>query len=470
MGAASTIPFKSSPPSVRQEIIAFLQLAIPLAGAQVAQAMTGFVDTVMMGWLGQITLAAGGLAVMIFTSFLFVGIAIVSSVSPLVAAAQGAGQPHRVGLITHQGLWVALGFAGLSWPAIAQLDGFMLAVGQDPGAVALADQYLDLARWGLLPALLFAVLRYTVTALSHARPILVIVVVANLLNMGGNYILAFGKWGFPALGIQGLALASNLAHLTMCVALGVYVLWNLRAGGCFQGYGLGQGWYRCDLSTLLRVLGLGIPMGLSTILEHGLFTVLTFMMGALGTATLAASQLALQTVVVIFMVPLAMSQAATVRVGQWFGQGNWAGVRQAAAVSLAMTVGFMALAGIGLFLGARPLMGLYLDWRDPANQAVFDLGAVLLAVAGAGQILDGAQRTANGVLQGLQDTRTPLLVSIVAFWVMGLSTSYVLGFHTPLAGVGIWIGSYVGLACGSVGFLGRFWYLLRRGERRALAG
>lgn len=446
---------------LRVEVQAFLKLAIPLAGAQVAQAMTGFVDTVMMGWLGQTTLAAGGLAVMLFTSFLLTGIGVLSSVSPLAAAAYGAGQHHRVGPITHQGLWLALAFSGISWPAIGHLDQLMLAFGQDPAVVALAHDYLTMARWGLLPGLAFAVLRCTVTALSQARPIMVIVVAANLLNMVGNYVLAFGKWGFPALGMTGLALASNLAHLTMAVALTLYILWHLK--GTFGGYGLGRGYHHLRGSILVQLLNLGIPIGLSTVLEHGLFTVLTFMMGALGTEVLAANQLALQTVVVVFMVPLAMSYAATVRVGQWLGRGDWAGVQRAAIASVGLAAAFMAIAAIALISWSRPLMGLYLDLNDPTNQAALELGTTLLVVAGLGQIVDGVQRTTNGVLQGLQDTRVPLALATVAFWVVGLSASYGLGFHTPLGGVGVWIGSYVGLGTAAIAFLWRFRFLLRRG-------
>ncbi|MEO1181688.1 MAG: MATE family efflux transporter, partial [Cyanobacteria bacterium J06636_28] len=172
------------------EIREFLKLAIPLASAQVAQAMTGFVDTVMMGWLGQASLAAGGLAVMVFMSFLMTGTGVLSSVSSLVAQAYGAQKPLRVGQVTRQGLWIALLMTIPSLPVIAHLGNVMAFLGQDPIVITLSDTYLDVARWGLLPGLCFAVLRGTVTSLSQARPIMVIVVVANLLNIGGNYVLA----------------------------------------------------------------------------------------------------------------------------------------------------------------------------------------------------------------------------------------------------------------------------------------
>lgn len=448
---------------LRAEARAFLRLALPLVGAQVTQAMTGFVDTVMMGWMGQTVLAAGGLAVMIFLSFLMTATSIVSSVSPLAAAAVGAQQPRQVGSITHQGLWLALLLALPSVEIMAHLPGTMALLGQDPSVVALADAYLDVVRWGLLPGLGFAVLRCTVTALSRSQPIMVIMVAANLFNMGGNYVFAFGKLGFPAMGIAGLALASALAHGLMFLGLLLYIGWNLR--GSLQSYGLFQGIHKVRWKLMGQLLHLGWPMGLTTTLEHGLFTIMTFMMGALGTAVLAAHQIALQTVVVAFMVPLAMSYAATVRVGQWFGRGDWAGVRRAAIASVGLSAGFMAVAAIGLILGAKPLISLYLDSRDPANQAVVQIGVPLLIVAGLGQVVDGIQRTMNGVLQGLQDTRTPMLLSAIAYWGVGMTVGYGLGFHTAWGGVGVWAGSYVGLAVAAVAFVWRFWVLLERGQR-----
>jgi MATE family multidrug resistance protein len=449
--------------ALRTEAKTFLKLALPLVGAQVTQAMTGFVDTVMMGWLGQTTLAAGGLAVMIFLGFLMTGTSIVSSVSPLAAAAVGAKRWTQVGTITHQGLWLAVLIGLPSVLITAQLQGVLAVLGQDPTVIPLADDYLDVARWGLLPGLGFAVLRCTVTALSQAQPIMVIMVAANLFNMVGNYVLAFGKWGFPAMGIQGLALASALAHSLMFLGLVAYIVANLQ-GSC-QGYGLFQGLHKIRWGLMGRLLSLGWPIGLSTTLEHGLFTVMTLMMGALGTAVLAAHQIALQTVVVAFMVPLAMSYAATVRVGRWFGQGDWAGVQRAAIASVGLSASFMGVAAIGLLVWARPLVGLYLDLQDPANEGVVQMGVALLVVAGFGQVVDGVQRTMNGVLQGLQDTRTPMMLSAIAYWGVGMTTSYGLGFHTAWGGIGVWVGSYGGLAVAAVAFVARFWILLRRGQR-----
>lgn len=440
------------------EGLEFLKLAVPLSSAQVAQALTGFVDTVMMGWLGQASLAAGGLSVMIFLSFLMTGIGVVSSVSPLVAEAYGAQRLARVGQVTRQGLWLALLIALPSIPIIAHLDEVMVFLGQSPTVVELADTYLEVMRWGLLPALGFSVLRGTVTALSHAQPIMVIVIVANLLNIVGNYVLAFGKFGFPALGLAGLALASVMAHTTMALLLLGYI--GVHRQTRFRPYQLFRRLHVVDPAVMGGLLKVGLPIGVSTLLEHGLFTVMTFMMGALGTHVLAAQQLALQTAIVVYMVPLAMSYAATIRVGQWYGQGSWRGIQRSALVSVSLTIAVMTLAAL-LFVGLPgPIIGLYLDLSDPANQTVVQVSIGLLTVAGFGQIVDGMQRTTNGILQGLQDTRVPMLIGVVAYWGVGLLSGYWLGFHTELGGAGIWIGSYLGIGVAAIAYIWRFRVLM----------
>lgn len=438
--------------SVQIEVREFLKLAIPLASAQVAQAATGFVDTVMMGWLGQDVLAAGGLATIIFMALMMSGIGIISGVSPLVAEAYGAKQNRRVGQITRQGLWIALLLAIPGMQIISHLDALMQQFGQAATTVTLADTYLSVMAWGLFPAIAFAVLRGCIVALSEARPVMIIVVAATVFNGIGNYVLAFGKLGFPAMGITGLAVASICAHWIMFLSLLSYLLWHKP----LREYSLFQSLHCLEPKIIQQLLWVGVPIGIAAVLEYGLYTTITFLMGALGTPVLAAHQVVMQTVMVIFMVPLAMSYAATVRVGQWFGQRNWHQVRQAAFVSVGLAVTFMVVTAIALFTHPRQIIGLYLDLNDPANADVLSIGVSIMTVAAFGQILDGVQRTANGVLQGLQDTRIPMLLGTLSYWGIGLTTSYLLGFHTNLAGTGVWIGSYTGLATAAIAFILRF--------------
>ena len=448
--------------NLQTEAREFLKLAIPLASAQVAQAVTGFVDTVMMGWLGQNVLAAGGLATIIFMAFMMTGSGIISGVSPLVAEAYGARQHQRVGQVTRQGLWIALVLAIPGMIIMANLDGLMLQFGQVATTVTLADTYLNIMAWGLFPAIAFAVLRGCIVALSEARPVMIIVVGATAFNVVGNYVLAFGKLGFPAMGIAGLAVASICAHWGMCLSLLGYMIWHQK----LRSYALFQSWHRLDGKLVQRLLWVGVPIGIAAILEYGLAIAMSLLMGALGTSVLAAHQVVLQTILVIFMVPLAMSYAATVRVGQWFGQRDWPQVRQAACVSIGLTVAFMVLMALALLTHPHQIIGLYLDLNDPANAEIVRIGVSMLTVAACGQILDGVQRTTNGALQGLQDTRIPMLLGTLAYWGVGLTTSYWLGFHTDLAGTGVWIGAYTGLGTAAIAFVWRFWRIVKSQRMR----
>ncbi|QHV00966.1 MATE family efflux transporter [Synechocystis sp. CACIAM 05] len=430
----------------------FLKLAVPLAGAQMAQAATGFVDTVMMGWLGQDVLAAGGLATMIFMAFMMTGVGLISGVSPLVAEAYGAGQTRRIGQLTRQGLWIVLLLSIPGMLFITHLNGLMHWSGQADTTIILSDSYLNVMAWGLFPAIAFATLRGCIIALSQARPIMLIVIAATLFNILGNYGLGFGKWGFPALGITGLAIASISAHWIMFLSLLVYMLWHKP----LHQYSLFHSLHHLKPSILRQLLWVGGPIGIAAILEYGLYLTASFFMGALGTPILAAHQVVSQTVLVLFMVPLAMSYAATVRVGQWFGQQHWRQIRQAALVSIGLAVLFMLTAGIALFVYPQQIIGLYLDLNDPANGEALDIGISIMKIAAFGLVLDGLQRTANGVLQGLQDTRIPMVLGTIAYWGIGLTASYLLGFYTPLSGAGVWIGTYIGLAAASIAYLWRF--------------
>jgi len=211
-------------PALRTEVKEFLHLAVPLASAQVAQSLVGFVDTVMMGHLEWETLAAGGLASITFTTLLQTATGMVMGVSPLVAKAYGAGDKLRIKQVVRQGLWLSLVLAVPMMLLIGHLDMLMLQLGQAPATVTLADAYLDVMLWAMFPVLGFAVLRGFVSGVSQAHPIMAIVIGGTLFNIIGNYILGYGKLGFPKLGLTGLALASTATFWGMFLALTLYIL------------------------------------------------------------------------------------------------------------------------------------------------------------------------------------------------------------------------------------------------------
>lgn len=442
---------------IRTEIKKFLQLAIPLAGAQFAQSLTGFVDTIMMGRFGAETLAGGGLASLNFFAILNIAGGVVMAVSPLIAEAYGAGNKTKIERIAIQGFWLVV---LLTFPlsfAIANLDSIMIHLGQRETTITVTSTYLDIMVWGFFPALGFVMLRGLVSGLSQARPVMLIVVVGTVCNIICNYILGFGKLGFPRLELAGLAVASTLTLWGMFLALLIYILIHPQ----MKTYRILPQLHILKPEIMAELIKIGVPIAVFSALEIGLFTIVTYLMGALGTEMLAAHQIVFQTIVIVFMIPLGMSQAATVRVGHWLGQKNPAGIRRSGYLSITIGLIFITILAIAMLLFPQAIIGLYLDINDPANTQVIALALPMLIIATLSQVPDVLQKMTYGALQGIQDTRIPMLLSIPAFWGVGLSLGYILGFPLGWGGAGLWLGHFIGMVIAAILFLVRFRYLVQ---------
>ncbi|WP_089093877.1 MATE family efflux transporter [Nodularia sp. NIES-3585] len=437
---------------IRTEINEFIKLAIPLAGAQVAQAAVGFVDTIMMGQLGQESLAAGGLASTSFQFVLNTASGVVMAVSPLVASAQGSGNKTQIEQIVRQGVWLCLILGIPMMLVLGHLNYLMLHLGQTASTVKLADGYLNFVLWGILPGLGFAMLRGYVSALSQANIILPLVILGTLVNVAGNYILGYGNFGFPPMELAGLGLASAIGLWTMFLGLLIYT----RVHPQLKKYQFWQNLHQLKPKILRHLAGIGVAIAVTIAVEYGLFTAVTFLMGALGVEVLAAHQTVYQTMILIFMVPLGMSYAVTVRVGFWLGQKNIVGARRAGYVGVTVAGSFMILTAIVLLTYPQQIIGIYLDIDDPVNAELFKLAMPMLFISALSQFLDGVQRVAMGALYGLQDTQVPMLLSILSFWGIGLTSGYILGFPLGFGGVGLWAGQSIGVAIAGMIFLWRF--------------
>lgn len=242
----------------------------------------------------------------------------------------------------------------------------------------------------------------------------------------------------------------------MLMALMLYA----RCQRQLRAYCLLQRWRWGNLAMLRELIWLGVPIGISFALETSLFAAVTYLMGALGQDVLAAHQIVFQTIAVIFMVPLGLSYATTIRVGQWNGQQDQAGVRRAAYISMVLGGSFMVVAALALLLFPRAAIALFLDVDQPSNAGVVSLAVSMFAVAALSQILDGVQTAAAGALRGLKDTQVPMVLSFLAFWGVGLASGYVLGFGLGLGGVGLWLGQATGVGTAAILFIWRFCQLL----------
>jgi multidrug resistance protein, MATE family len=452
------MPIPFLPADLRSEIREILRLAVPLASAQVAQSATGFVDTIMMGRLGANQLAAGGLASLTFFTLLAAASGAVMGASPLVAEAFGAGQRSRVEQVTRQGFWLTLVLTIPMMAIIGHWEPLMQWTGQSPQTIKLATSYLNVILWGFFPALGFAMLRGVVAGLSQAKPVMTIVVTGTVLNIIGNYVLGFGKFGFPRLELAGLAISSTVSLWFMFLALVVYTMRHKH----LKQYRFYQNLQYLQPRLFGQLVYIGLPIGVSSAFEAGLFTTVTYLMGALGTQVLAAHQIVLQTVFVIFMVPLGVSFAITARVGQLQGQQNYAAARRSGFLSIGLSSAFMIFMTILLLLFPRQVIGIYIDLQDPMNTEVIAIALPILFIASVIQVLDGLQKTALGGLYGIQDTRVPMLLNIMSYWIIGLPIGYLLGFKLNMSGPGLWIGQSIGVAIAAIIFIWRFHKLTSR--------
>jgi len=448
---------------ITSEARAFLRLAIPLATAQIAQFSVGFIDTIMMGHLNTQTLAAGGLASTTFHMLLTIISGFVMSVGVLAAEAYGAGadgaeERSRIAQMARQGLWLSLLltlpmglFCWLATPTLVWLQ-------QPDIVVNLAQRYFRWIAAGIFPALGFAMLRGYLSAFSIANVITAIVVIGTVCNVSLNYVLGFGKLGFPRMELAGLGLGSSLSLWLMFGLLLVYILRHAQ----LSQYRFWQRWYQLDWVILRRLLSIGLPITVTMALEIGMFAAVGYMAGSLGTEVLAAHQIAFQTMAMIFMVPLGMAFAVTARVGLWLGKGDLIGARRAGYVAIATATVFLFFGAIALFLSRYTVIGFFIDLQDPQNEPVIVLAMNLLLVSVFAQMVDGIQRVAMSALYGLQDTRVPMIMSAVAYWGIGLTGGYALCFIAGWGAVGLWIGQYAGIAVGGIIFVWRFHRLTKR--------
>lgn len=430
----------------RREIGATLALAGPVVAAQLAQISMGFVDTVMVGRLGSEALAGVALGNTIFFFVLVVCMGVVMAVGPMVAQAYGAGEVEPIGRSVRQGLWLGLVLTVPAFLLLWNIAPVLRWLGQAETTVEGAAGYLRAIVWGALPFLWFMALRSFIEGISRPLSVTAITFVGVGLNIGANYVLMFGKLGFPALGLVGTGWASTCVFWFLFLALTAFI----QAQPSLRGYGIFTELRRPDGDYFRALFRIGWPIGVSLGIESGLFTTTAILMGWLGTAALAAHQVALQCAAFTFMVPLGVGIAASVRVGQAAGRGDAAGVRRAGWVGIGLAACFMLGGALLFWTLPEAIVSLYLDLDDPANADVVRLAVTLLGIAAVFQLFDGIQVSAAGALRGLKDTRVPMLIGFVAYWVIGLSAGVLLGFGLGWGAPGLWWGLVTGLAAAAL--------------------
>ena len=428
----------------RRELPGMLGLAVPVVVVQVGLMAMGVVDTAVVGRVSGQDLAAvalGHLYVMAASAF---GFGVLLALDPLVAQAVGAGDEQAITRALQRGLILAAVLAVPGAAALVPGELVFSVLHQPPEVIPIAAGYARISAPGLLPFFAFVVLRQTLQAVERLRPIVLTIVLANLANLGLDLVLVFGLAGAPRLGALGSAWATLACRWLM--AVGLLVLARRDLAPHLQR--LDRAALR--LKPLLATVRIGAPIGGQLQLEMAAFAAVALFMGAFGATQVAAHQVALTLASLTFMVPLGVSGAAAVRVGYAVGAGDATRARGAAAAALVSGAVFMAAMGACFLLLPGVLASMFTDVAE-----VREVAERLIPVAGFFQIFDGLQVVAIGVLRGTGDTRTPMVVGVLGFWLIGMPISLALAFPLGLGPVGLWWGLVAGLGTVAVMLLVR---------------
>lgn len=440
--------FRPDRARVAREIRATVRLALPLIAAQLAAVGTNLVDAMLAGHHSAHVLGAVAVGASIWSLALFCGMGVMMAVPPSVSQLDGAGRRRDVGVLFRQALWLALGMGVLLWFAVRHASPLIALIGVTPGLRDEVGEFLRAISWGAPALTCYFALRGLSEGLSMTRP-------SMYFSLGGlgvlaplGYVLMFGKLGFPPQGARGCGIATALVLWLEMSSFAIYVARHRN----YRGLGLGERFDPPSVEQISKLLWIGLPMGITLLAEGGLFVAVSLALGTLGENVVASHQVALNIASFFFMVPLGLAMAITVRVGHAVGRGDPSGVRYAGFCGIGLTLATqMVSAGLMLSI-PHVIASLYT--RDVG---VIATATELIVLAGFFQFSDGIQVASNGALRGIKDTRVPMVVTLFAYWMVGMPVGWWLAFREGLGARGMWMGLIAGLTVAAILLFTRFW-------------
>ncbi len=410
-----------------------LTLAMPVVVAELGWMAMGIVDTIMVGPLGAEATGAVGLGSNLYIAVAIFGVGILLGLDTMVSQEHGAGQEDEARDSLAQGVYLALALSPVLMGLIHLLIPFLAGWGLQEAVLARTIPYLKALTWSTVPLLLSVALRRYLQAIDVVKPIAFALVTANVINGVACWVLVYGRFGFPAMGVEGSGWATCLARVYMAaVAVASFAIWG-RGPAPFR-------WPRIEPGRLWRLIQLGWPAALQLGLEVGVFATATALAGRLDAVSLAAHQIVLNVSSLTFMVPLGVASAGAVRVGQALGRGDARAASTSGWAALVIGAVFMTISGLSLLVFARPIVAIFTN--DPGVVAT---SVRLFLLAAAFQLFDGIQVVATGVLRGAGDTRSPMICNLIAHWGIGLPIGWILAFGMGRGIIGLWVGLSIGL-------------------------
>jgi multidrug resistance protein, MATE family len=437
------------------DIRATLRLALPVAAVQLGLMAMGVIDTIMVGHVSPAALAAAALGNLYFFIAGIFGQGTLMALDPVISQAVGARDEDAVARALQRGLILSLALTIVTCATFVPVTWVLTLFEQPAEVIPDAALYVRIAIPGVFPFYAFVVFRQSLQAMGRVAPVLWTVLAANVLNAGLNWVFIYGKLGSPALGVGGASIATSISRWAMAVLLLVIsgrVLYDRLTPWRAETLAIGP---------LMAMLRLGLPIGVQYLLEYGAFAAGALLLGVLGTTQLAAHQIAINLASFTFMVPLGVSTATAVLVGQAIGAGDEGRARRSAIAGMVIGTAFMCVSALAF----RVFPGVFAR-AYTGDAAVIALAAALIPIAGVFQVFDGIQAVAAGVLRGIGDTHAPAIINVVGFWLIGLPVSWVLTFRYGGGPVGFWWGIVVGLAAVALILLARVRVRLGRSMRR----
>ncbi len=434
------------------EVVTTLKLAIPLGGIQLAEASVNFANTIMMGLLGVESLAAGALGSITFYTLTFICLGVIEGASPLAAEAFGSKKIDRISQLLAQGMWLVLLLSLPMMLLIWHLNSILILLGQDQNTVSITVTYLRVIVWAFPAAVGFFILKEVATALNRPQLISGIVLTSVPINITISYLLLFGHFGLPSLGLAGIAWSSTIVVWINFLASAAIFAFHPD----FKEYKLlsSLGFNR-EIFTELWVNGW--PVGVQYAASMLLFTLVALFSGYMGTEVLAANELVVQTIEICLILPTAISFAAMTRVGQNIGQNDPSGAKQSGWATIFIGVIVISIIVMALWLFPGQITSIYLSGSSPAdNKIVIQSAIPVLRMAGLYLIAYGLNVIALGMLQGIKDILLPVFINTLLQWGIGMISGYLFCFYLNWGSIGLWLGLTIGTSLATIYLIYRF--------------
>ena len=426
---------------IRNESGILLKIGVPVILAQLLQMSMSFVDTVMAGRLSPEDLAAVAVGSSILMPFIVLCLGCMMAVTPIVAQNIGARNLNVIGKNARQVLWLSLILALPSFFILRNLDLAFRLIGVTEDIIPIAAGYLKAISWGIFPAYAYGALRYFSEGLSVTRPAMFVALIGTLVNIPANYILMFGKLGFPQLGAVGTGYASAIVFTVMFAAMLIFT-WTHRP---YKRFGIFSRFRLPEWSYLRELLTVGVPIGISSSMEVTMFAAVSLMVSTISTLAVAGHQIAINFAAMMFMIPFGLSVAISARVGNAAGRKNSQEARFRGFVGVGVASLIMLVTATIILLFPSQIVSIYTSDTDVTSVAV-----QLLFMAAIFQLSDGLQVSGFGALRGLKDTTIPMIVNLIAYWIIGIPVAYYIGFGLGYGATGLWGGLIAGLTVAGI--------------------